>query len=110
MVEFRKFSAKTKKANVNVLIYVPGFKILGTIYLPLGGRLTDFLNTKGLGSEGEVFIPVTDASIFDLTNGSLIHYTPFLNVNKERILFVFPQDETTEEKMEKRLDTKKKMP
>ena len=110
MVEFRKFSAKAKKTNVNVLIYMPGFRILGTIYLPLGGRLTDFLNTKGLGSEGEVFIPVTDASIFDLTNGTLIHYTPFLNVNKENILFVFPQDEMIEEKMDKRLDTKKKMP
>ena len=110
MVEFKKFSAKTKKANVNVLIYVPGFKIFGTIYLPLGGRLTDFLNTKGLGAEGEVFIPVTDASIFDISNNSLLHYTPFLNVNKERILFVFPQEESTGGKKEKKLDTKGKMP
>ena len=62
MVEFRKFSTKTKKDNINVLVYVSGYKIFGTVYLPMGGRLTDFLNTKGLGAEGEVFIPVTDAT------------------------------------------------
>ncbi|MGA1796450.1 MAG: hypothetical protein ACMUIL_11395 [bacterium] len=107
MVEFKKFAAKAKKDNVNVLMYVDGYRILGTVYLPLGGRLTDFLNTKGLGAEGEIFIPVTDASIFSLDDGSLIHYTPFLNVNKDKILFIFPQEEITKEKG---LDTKGKMP
>jgi hypothetical protein len=107
MVEFKKFAAKAKKDNINVLIYVHGYKILGTVYLPLGGRLTDFLNTKGLGAEGEIFIPVTDASIFTIDDGSLIHYTPFLNVNKDKILFIFPQEEIAKEK---RLDTKSKMP
>ena len=98
MVEFRKFSTKTKKDNINVLVYVSGYKIFGTVYLPMGGRLTDFLNTKGLGAEGEVFIPVTDASIYNISDDSLIHYTPFLNVNKDKILFIFPQDDITQEK------------
>lgn len=93
MVEFRKFSTKRKKDNIRVLIYVSGFKIFGNIYLPIGGRLTDFLNTKGLGAEGEIFIPVTDASIHDMSNGQLIHYTSFLNVNKKNILFIFPHEE-----------------
>ena len=99
MVEFRKFTTKTKKDIINVLVYVSGYKILGTVYLPLGGRLTDFLNTKGLGAEGEVFIPITDARIYDITDGSLIHSTPFLNINKDRILFIFPQKELQEESM-----------
>jgi len=101
MVEFRKFSTKTKKDNINVLVYVSGYKIFGTVYLPMGGRLTDFLNTKGLGAEGEVFIPVTDARIYNISDDSLIHYTPFLNVNKDKILFIFPQDDITQKKGEK---------
>ena len=101
MVEFRKFSTKTKKDNINVLVYVSDYKIFGTVYLPMGGRLTDFLNTKGLGAEGEVFIPVTDASIYNISDDSLIHYTPFLNVNKDKILFIFPQDDITQKKGEK---------
>jgi hypothetical protein len=67
----------------------------------MGGRLTDFLNTKGLGAEGEVFIPVTDASIYNISDDSLIHYTPFLNVNKDKILFIFPQDDSTQKKGKK---------
>lgn len=101
MVEFRKYSAKTKKDSINVIVYVSGYKILGTVYLPLGGRLTDFLNTKGLGAEGEVFIPVTDASIYSISDDGLIHYTPFLSINKENILFIFPQDDSTKEEKEK---------
>lgn len=101
MVEFRKFTTKTKKDSINVLVYVSGYKILGTVYLPLGGRLTDFLNTKGLGAEGEVFIPVTDASIYSISDDNLIHYTPFLNINKDKILFIFPQDDSMKEKKEK---------
>lgn len=93
MVEFKKFSTKTKKDNIRVLIYISGFKILGNLHLPIGGRLTDFLNTKGLGAEGEVFIPVTDASIHDISSGQLAHYTPFLNVNKNNILFILPHEE-----------------
>ncbi|MGA1863550.1 MAG: hypothetical protein ACMUHX_00650 [bacterium] len=100
MVEFRKYTAKTKKDSINVIVYVSGYKILGTVYLPLGGRLTDFLNTKGLGAEGEVFIPVTDASIYNISNDSLIHYTPFLSINKENILFIFPQEESTKDEKE----------
>ena len=110
MVEFRKFTTKRKKDVVDVIIYIPGFRISGTIYLPLGGRLTDFLNTKGLGAEGEIFIPVTDASIYDAQKGGLLHYTPFLNVNKENILFVFPQDDAKNGKTQKKLDTNGKMP
>lgn len=93
MVEFRKFSAKTKKDNIRALIYLQGYKIFGTIHLPIGGRLTDFLNTKGLGAEGESFIPVTEASIYDISDGKLIYCTPFLNINKDQILFIFPHED-----------------
>ena len=102
MVELRKFTTKMKKSNIRVLIYVSGFKIFGNIYLPIGGRLTDFLNTKGLGAEGEVFIPVTDASIHDISNGHLLHYTSFLNVNKDKILFIFPYEDIKSDKPEKK--------
>lgn len=93
MVELKRFSTKTKKDHFKVLIYTTGYKIHGTIHLPIGGRLTDFLNTKGLGAEGEVFIPVTDASIYDISDQKLIHFTPFLNINKENIVFIFPHEE-----------------
>ncbi len=93
MVEFKKFSTKTKKDHIKVLIYISNFKILGTIHTPIGGRLTDFLNTKGLGAEGEIFIPITDASIHDISDGKLVHYTSFLNVNKSKIIFIFPYEE-----------------
>lgn len=91
-----------KKANIRVIIYVSGFKIFGNIHLPIGGRLTDFLNTKGLGAEGEVFIPVTDVSIHDISDGRLLHYTSFLNVNKDKILFIFPFEDVKDSKPEKK--------
>jgi len=93
MVELKRFSTKTKKDHIKVLIYSSRYKIQGTIHLPTGGRLTDFLNTKGLGAEGEIFIPVTDASVYDLADKSMIYYTPFLNVNKRNISFIFPHED-----------------
>lgn len=109
MVEFKKFSKKTKKDNIRVLIYIAEFKVFGTVHLPMGGRLTDFLNTKGLGSEGEIFIPITDASIYNVSDGAFLHYSPFLNVNKEMILFIFPQETLCEGEKGEPLDTKNKI-
>lgn len=91
MVEIRKYSVKCKKINLRVVIFTPEMKISGTLHL-MGGRLTDFLNNKG-ASEAELFIPITDASIYAKDSDTLLYYTKYLGINKQHITFIFPLDE-----------------
>ena len=91
MVEIRKYTIKSKKVNLKVTIFTPEMKIIGTIHIP-GGRLTDFLNDKGAG-ESELFIPVTNASIYAKDSDTMLYFTKFLGVNKQHITFIFPLED-----------------
>ncbi len=91
MVEIRKYSIKTKKLNLKVIIFTRNLKIVGTIHLP-GGRLTDFLNNKEFG-EAEFFIPITDAVIHNKNDNEQLYKTKFLGINKNQITLIFPIDE-----------------
>src|SRR5512136_1245851 len=71
---------------LKVILYLPHYKITGTIYLALDERLTDYLNS------GQTrFIPVADAHIESLKHEvKFTHDAHFLSVNTERILFITP--------------------
>jgi hypothetical protein len=94
MVEIRKYTIKSNKVNLKVVVITSDMKIIGTIHLP-GGRLTDFLNSKG-ASETELFIPITDASIYPKNSDDLLYFTKFLGINKERITLIFPLEDNSE--------------
>ncbi|MCL6582589.1 MAG: hypothetical protein K6U11_03040 [bacterium] len=94
MVEIRKYPIKSKKVNLKVVIFTSDTKIIGTIHIP-GGRLTDFLNSKG-SSEVELFIPITDASIYEKNSDNMLYFTKFLSINREQIMFIFPLDDDSE--------------
>lgn len=91
MVEIRKYTVKSKKINLKVAIFTQDTKIIGTIHIP-GGRLTDFLNDKGTG-EAELFIPITDASIYTKGSDTMLYFTNFLSINKQHITFIFPLED-----------------
>ena len=94
MVEIRKYPIKSNKVNLKVVVYTADMKIIGTIHIP-GGRLTDFLNSKG-ASETELFIPITDASIYPKDSDDMISFAKFLSINKEQITLIFPLEDNSE--------------
>ena len=94
MVEIRKYTLKSKQVNLKVVIFTSDMKIIGTMHTP-GGRLTDFLNSNG-ASETELFIPITDASIYAKNSDALLYFAKFLSINKEQITFIFPMEDNAE--------------
>ncbi|MEW6379037.1 MAG: hypothetical protein AB1611_05460 [bacterium] len=98
MVEIRKYPIKSKKLSLKVVIFTSDTKIIGIIHIP-GGRLTDFLNSKG-NAESELFIPITDASIYPKDSDNMLYFAKFLSINREQITFIFPLDDDSEVAME----------
>jgi len=94
MVEIRKYSIKSNKVNLKVVVFTSDTKVIGTIHIS-GGRLTDFLNSKG-ASETELFIPITDASIYPKDSDNLLYFAKFLSINKEQITLIFPLEDNCE--------------
>lgn len=94
MVEIRKYPIKSNKVNLKVVVFTADTKVIGTIHIP-GGRLTDFLNSKG-ASETELFIPITDASIYPRDSDNLLYYAKFLSINKEQVTLIFPTEDNSE--------------
>lgn len=98
MVEIRKYPIKSKKVNLKVVIFTSDTKIIGTIHIQ-GGRLTDFLNNRGT-VETELFIPITDASIYAKDSDDMLYFAKFLSINREQITFIFPLDDDSEVALE----------
>ena len=69
---------------VKTLIFTPKFKIEGLVHLPFRdsyrGRLSDHLNSGRM----PVFIPLTEAKVFDL-NGKLLYDIGCVIVNRHQI-------------------------
>ncbi len=63
--------------------------IQGKVHVRPDERLKDELN------QNEMFIAVTDASIFDC-QGNLLYKTGFLAVNREQIIWLFQEEDTSE--------------
>jgi hypothetical protein len=78
---------KIEKEKTNVVIYTHNHRIEGTIYLPRSARLTDFMNA----TTGLVFLPVTDAKIYALSEEKPLYSVDFLSINKNHINMIFPR-------------------
>lgn len=79
---------KIEKEKKAIIAYTSYYKIRGKIFMPPGGRLSDFIG----GISQKRFIPVTDAVITDASGGEICR-TRFLALNTDEIMFILPESE-----------------
>lgn len=73
------------ETKTRVIILTGHYRIIGSIDLLPGARVTDYL------SEARDFFAVTDAEVWDL-NGRKISSGAFMNVNRNRIEVMMPEN------------------
>lgn len=78
---------KISQTQVEVVIFMQTSRIEGKLHLPSGGRLTDYLALAE-----RKFVPITDASIYILPENRLLCSVPFVNVNKDFVIYIYPKD------------------
>ena len=78
------------REHVYVNIYTQNLRVAGIIYVPLKGRISDYLN-KTLHS-ADTFIPVTNATCYDL-DGNIIQHADYLALNKCQIHLIMPHED-----------------
>ncbi|PKQ28571.1 MAG: hypothetical protein CVT63_01950 [Candidatus Anoxymicrobium japonicum] len=83
------------KEKIKVTILVERFRIVGDIFRYPGARLLDLVNVKD-----NAFMPVTDAQIFSLADGKLVHTASFVGVNRTAIMFFYPSEEYVQQEQE----------
>ena len=76
---------KPQRDEIDVIIYLRNCKIKGKMFLPPGGRVSDYIN-----SPVRQFIPVTDAEIDSISGDKWSYRVKFLNLNKNTIVTIFP--------------------
>ena len=79
---------KVEQAEIEVVIFMQNSRVEGKLHLPSGGRLTDYLALAE-----RKFIPITDSKIFLMPNNELLYTVPFLSLNKDFIIYIFPKSE-----------------
>lgn len=73
------------EGKARVIIFTKNFQIKGDIFLYEGARLTDYM------LEANSFIAVSNAEIMDHQNNE-IFTTSFLNVNRDHIEIIWPDE------------------
>ncbi|RII01070.1 hypothetical protein B9J77_00605 [candidate division NPL-UPA2 bacterium Unc8] len=76
---------KAERETVEVIAFVPGYRINGIIHLPVGGRISDLVNIKE-----KRFVAITKASIYSEGTGRLSYKSEFINLNRDYIILIFP--------------------
>ncbi len=82
---------KIDKELFEVVIITGHLKITGVIHTLPQERLTDFMSDATAAN-----LPVTDAAIYNLADGSLVAKTNFLSLNREDVTVIFPAAELVE--------------
>ena len=82
------------KEKLRVIIFTHHFKIIGDIFIPKSGRLTDYLNRTLGGSDSDSFIPVINAECFAMSDSQLKYISDFVNINKNQIHVIIPYKST----------------
>jgi predicted YcjX-like family ATPase len=77
---------KPDRDEISVIIYLGNCKIRGRVFVPPGGRVSDFVNAPV-----RQFIPVTDAEIESISGPKWSYRVRFLNLNKNEIVTIFPE-------------------
>jgi len=82
---------KLIREPVKVIIYLENCRVVGTVYLELESRLSDFINSD------IQFLPVTDAQVESILPEHKWSYkVNFMNLNKNYIVSIFPESEVIE--------------
>ncbi|MDP3014265.1 MAG: hypothetical protein Q8M92_08500 [Candidatus Subteraquimicrobiales bacterium] len=79
----------TQKEKVRVVICTSLYRIEGDMYILQGSRLTDMVNVKV-----KDFFPITDAKILSPTEDKVLYTVPYVAVNREDIIMIFPFGES----------------
>lgn len=77
------------KEKIKVTMLVDRFRIVGHMHKYPGARMLDLVNIKEAA-----FIPVTDADIFSLADGKLVHHADFIGINRNAVSLFYPMEET----------------
>jgi hypothetical protein len=76
------------ETKTKVVILMGNYRVIGSIDLLPGARVTDFL------MECREFMAITDAEVWDL-NSRKLFASSFMNVNRDRIELIMPEDTVT---------------
>ena len=74
-----------RKEQHKATIFLNAYRIVGTVHLQIGGRISDFVNWNL--KEGP-FIPLTDVTVYTVDSGELLFTTEFLAVHRNQINFL----------------------
>ena len=74
-----------QKEQHRATIYLNAYRIMGTVHLQVGGRVSDFVNWNL--KEGP-FVPLTDVSVYTVDTGELLFRTEFLAIHRNQINFL----------------------
>jgi len=74
-----------QKERRRATIFLNAYRIVGTIHLQVGGRVSDFVNWNV--NDGP-FIPLTEVSVYTVDTGELLFATEFLAVHRNQINFL----------------------
>ena len=83
---------KIDKDAFEAVMLTKKLKIVGKVYMLPQERLTDFM----LSSSATTYLPVTDATIYNLDSGALIAKTSFLSLSKHEVTAIFPAADLVE--------------
>ncbi|MCK4261623.1 hypothetical protein KAU86_00330 [bacterium] len=70
---------------IEVIAFIPGYRIIGLVHLHRGGRLSDFINVGD-----KHFFPITKANIYSETRDELVYRAEIVNLNRKYVSLVFP--------------------
>ena len=82
-----------RKEQHRATIFLNAYRIVGTVHLQIGGRISDFVNWNL--KEGP-FIPLTGVSVYTVDSGELLFTTEFLAVHRNQINFLTIDKKDTE--------------
>jgi len=74
-----------QKEQHKATLFLNAYRILGTVHLQVGGRVSDFVNWNV--NDGP-FIPLTNVTVFTVDTGELLFKAEFLAVHRNQINFL----------------------
>ena len=75
---------KTFKERVPVILLTASYRIEGDMHVVPGGRMLDEINKE------RDFIPVTNATVYELNGDTPLDSLDFITINKDQIVMVAP--------------------
>lgn len=80
--------SKIEKELKKIIVFTSEFKIEGDMHVHPGARFSDYIETLA-----KKFIPITDARISIIGDDRCICETSFLELNKNEVIIILPQEE-----------------